>query len=72
MGATWRPWVNDSDAPANGEASNNAIEVARKWQHLAAEQLATSPAYADRSRGWDKCIRFELGRDEARPYQPIW
>src|SRR6516165_3118731 len=32
MGATWRPWVNDSDAPANGEASNNAIEVARNWR----------------------------------------
>src|SRR6516162_3902446 len=32
MGATWRPWVNDSDALANGEASNNAIEVARNWR----------------------------------------
>src|SRR6516162_7339243 len=31
MGATWRPWVNDSDAPANGEASNNTIEVVRNW-----------------------------------------
>jgi hypothetical protein len=24
--------VNDSDAPANGEASNNAIEVVRNWR----------------------------------------
>ena len=32
MGATWRPRVNDSDAPANGEASNNMIEVVRNWR----------------------------------------
>src|SRR6516164_5062567 len=32
MGATWRPAVNDSDAPANGEASNNMIEVVRNWR----------------------------------------
>src|SRR6516164_4225773 len=54
MGATWRPWVNVSDAPANGEASNNTIEVVRNWRRcMDLELIGELSAKLGERRGLD-------------------
>ena len=74
MGATWRPWVNDSAAPANGEASNNTIEVMRNWRRCMDLELIGE---AQRRRGApsglldliyiDHIRRSQLPRGRGRP-----
>src|SRR6516165_4721883 len=74
MGASWRPLVNDSDAPANGEASNNTIEVVRNWRRCMDLELIGE---AQRRRGApsglldliyiDHIRRSQLPRGGGRP-----
>src|SRR6516162_269525 len=64
MGATWRPWVNDSDALANGEASNNAIEVARNWRRCIDLEFIGGAERGARSAQSDFFILINLRRSQ--------
>src|SRR5262249_17140825 len=47
------PDAANNGASVGGPEQSQPLENYRLSQHLAAEQLATSPAYADPSLGWD-------------------
>src|SRR5262249_33178013 len=47
------PCAPNNRAFGGGRDQSQALENYRLSQHLAAEQLTTSPAYADPSLGWD-------------------